>query len=78
MKAVERPDPDCGFLPGKDPLRELPPEFAPREDVAHDMGKLIGAGRLRSGPRLTGHLSVGGALEKGVASQAALARTRPI
>lgn len=50
-------DAERGFLPAKDPLRQLPPEFAPWEDVAHDIGKLIVAGRLRSAveglPRLS-------------------------
>ncbi len=40
-------DAERGFLPAKDPMGRLPPEFAPWEDVADDIGKLIVAGRLR-------------------------------
>ncbi len=41
-------DAERGFLPAEDPMGRLPPEFAPWEDVADDIGKLIVAGRLRS------------------------------
>ncbi|MCZ6610717.1 MAG: hypothetical protein O7A66_12010 [Alphaproteobacteria bacterium] len=50
-------DDERGFLPPKDPMGRLSPGFAPWEDVAHDIGKLIVAGRLRSAvdglPRLS-------------------------
>lgn len=40
-------DAERGFLPTEDPLLELPAQFAPWEEIAHDMPKLIVAGRLR-------------------------------
>lgn len=36
-----------GFLPADDPLRELPSRYAPWEEAAHSLPKLIVAGRLR-------------------------------
>lgn len=36
-----------GFLPADDPLRELSPQYAAWEEIAHDLPKLIVAGCLR-------------------------------
>ncbi len=41
-------DPQRGFLPTPDPLRRLPAAFAPWEDIAHDLPKLLVAGTIRS------------------------------
>ncbi len=40
-------DDDRGFLPADDPLRELPPHFAPWEETARALPKTIVAGGLR-------------------------------
>ena len=39
--------PERGFLPAPDPLRELPAGFAAWEERAHELGRLIVAGRAR-------------------------------
>jgi len=39
--------PERGFLPDPDPLRELPAGFAAWEERAHELGRLIVAGRVR-------------------------------
>ncbi len=63
-------DAERGFLPPKDPLRQLPPGFAPWEDVAHDIGKLIVAGRLRSAVEGLPRLPVSAIEDEGAARRA--------
>ncbi len=40
-------DPERGFLPAEDPLECLPAEFAPWEETAHDLPKLLVTGGIR-------------------------------
>ncbi len=40
-------DPERGFLPAQDPLRELPSLYGAWEELAHDLPRLLLAGRLR-------------------------------
>src|SRR5690349_14003246 len=40
-------DPERGFLPPRDPLRELPAPFAHWDEVAADLPKLLPAERVR-------------------------------
>src|SRR5919106_3807091 len=40
-------NPERGFLPTPDPVDQLPASFAPWEEIAHDLPKLLAAGRLR-------------------------------
>lgn len=41
-------DPQRGFLPAPDPIRVLPPAFAYWEEIAHDLPKLMAAGKVRA------------------------------
>lgn len=41
-------DSERGFLPAEDPLHELPSQFAPWEEIAQALPKLLVAGRLRA------------------------------
>jgi len=41
-------DPERGFLPSSDPLRELPSPFGRWDELARDMPKLLAAGKLRT------------------------------
>ena len=40
-------DPERGFLPSPDPIEALPSAFSPWEEIAHDLPKLLAAGKLR-------------------------------
>lgn len=50
IKALEmfQVDPERGFLPAHDPLDKLPAAFLAWEEIAHDLPKLLAAGRVRS------------------------------
>lgn len=44
-------DPERGFLPSPDPLDRLPAEFETWEAIAHELPKLLVAGKLRKVPK---------------------------
>ena len=52
--------PERGFLPRPDPLMRLPREFAPWEELARELPKLLAAGRFRGAAEGLPVLDAGG------------------